>query len=137
MSSIDFELAAQRRMTEEFIRRDPTAIVLTPRVPQITPGGGREWIDGTPRPAQTFKLIPQSSFDGVSVGTATGVAAGSNAQGRKYEYVLLGTFDAVAEIKDWFQAPDGQRYEIVGKMPYNGYETKFGLVSYGSNPKEG
>lgn len=56
------ELEQQRRITAAFIRKDPTVIVLTPYALEITPGGGRSMVAGTPRAEQTFKLIPMT-FD--------------------------------------------------------------------------
>lgn len=120
----------QRNLTREYINRDPTVVVLTSRSEQARPGGGKEWVDGAVRAPQTFKLISQNTAVSQGSGSASG-------QPRKYDYVMLGLYDAAVELKDWFQASDGQRYEVVGKMPHNGYEVRVFIASYGPNPMEG
>lgn len=124
-------LDSLRRQTHWFIENDPTPIALIPVEKVEAPGGGWNMQELPPRPTQNFKLIYQTGSDGV-VQTADG-------QNRRYEFILLGEWDAVINIGDVFTEPehDGQRWVVSGLLPYNGYETKAGIVSYGRNPQHG
>ena len=109
---------AQRAITTAFIQDDPTAIVLTPQVVTVTPGGGRAMVPGTPRASQTFKLIPMT-FDQRPTVTAGGVE-------RIIDYTLLGEWDSVGEVWDKFDLGDETEYYLVVAIaPGHGYEKKY------------
>ena len=108
----------QRSLTEAFIRDDPTSIILTPQVVAVTPGGGRSMVPGTPRAAQTFKVIPMT-FDQRPTVTKGGVE-------RIIDYTLLGTWDSVGDVWDKFTLSDPNEYFlIVAIAPGHGYERKY------------
>lgn len=108
----------QRSLTEAFIRDDPTSIILTPQVVAVTPGGGRSMVPGTPRAAQTFKVIPMT-FDQRPTVTTGGVE-------RIIDYTLLGTWDSVGDVWDKFTLSDPNEYFlIVAIAPGHGYERKY------------
>lgn len=124
-------LAELRRQTHWFIENDPTPISLVPVAKQAAPGGGWNVSPLAPRSTQRFKLIPQSTADGV-VQTADGTS-------RRFDYILLGEWNAIVAIGDMFTEPEhsGQKWVVQGLLPYNGYEIKAGIVSYGKNPQHG
>ena len=110
--------AAQRAITTAFIADDPTSIVLTPQEVTTTAGGGRSMVAGTPRAAQTFKLIPMT-FDQRPTVTAGGVE-------RVIDYTLLGEWDSVGEVWDKFDLGDTNEYFLVVAIaPGHGYEKKY------------
>lgn len=112
------EVERQRQMTRAFINADPTVITLTPYVETITAGGGRRLEPGTPRPDQTFKLIPMT-FDQRPTVTAGGVE-------RIIDYTLLGEWDAEGAVWDRFTLEDpNEYYLVVAITDGHGYERKF------------
>lgn len=121
-----------RRQTHWFIMNDPTYIDLVP-VERITaPGGAWNSSDLPPRPSQAFKMIYQSGF-------VDGVVPTTDGQNRRYDFILVGEWDATVGVGDHFfdSSPDIQHWIITGLQPYNGYEIKAGVVSYGRNPQNG
>ena len=111
-------LAAQRRVTRDFIRDDPTEVVLTPYTETITDGGGRAFAPGSPRAPQTFKLIPMT-FDQRPTVTAGGVE-------RIIDYTLLGTWDCEGDVWDRFTLDNPNEYFlIVAITNEHGYSRKF------------
>lgn len=119
----DFEMTALRRGTDYFIQSDPERIVLIPRVQQQTATGGYEWVDGDPRPEQVFKLIEQVSTGDMSRGEG-------GVKDRVATFTLLGQWDAIVKPYDHWER-DGQRLEVTYMMPYNGYEVRALVDSYG------
>lgn len=110
------ELDIQRRMTREFIASAPTEIVLIPTVSTVLPSGGKSSVDGTPRAAQNFKLIPMT-FDQRPTITVDGVD-------RVISYTLLGEYDAAMAVWDHWTGDDGSVYTIVAFAPGHEYEKK-------------
>lgn len=121
-----------RRQTHWFIENDPTDIVLIPTERVRAPGGGFNMQQLDPRPSQRFKLIFQS-------GIVDGVVEAADGINRRYDFVLLGEWDATVHIGDQFTEPayGDQKWVVQGLQPYNGYEVKAGVVSYGRNPQHG
>jgi hypothetical protein len=108
----------QRSLTSAFIADDPTSIILTPQQVTTTAGGGRTMVPGTPRAAQTFKLIPMT-FDQRPTVTAGGVE-------RIIDYTLLGEWDSVGAVWDKFDLGDPNEYFLVVAIaPGHGYERKY------------
>lgn len=120
-----------RRQTHWFIENDPTPISLIPVEKVAASGGGWNISELDPRPSQRFKLIFQSGSDGV-VQATDGV-------NRRYDFILLGEWDAIVDIGDMFVEPayGNQKWIVQGLQPYNGYQIKAGIVSYGKNPQHG
>lgn len=132
--SINLELGLQQKMqrdlTRWFISTDPTSITLTPRQWVEKPGGGFDFVDVAPRPEQTFKIIQQG-------GHFNGITDSGDGFERQYEFILLGEWDCEMDIGDWWKDPNGQHWEVSGFIPYNGYERKAGIYSFGSYPRHG
>lgn len=112
------EIEAARRITKAFIDASPTVISLVPQQETITAGGGRKLEAGTPRPEQTFKLIPMT-FDQRPTVTLGGVE-------RIISYTLLGEWDSQAGIWDTFTLVDqpNEYYLVVAIADGYGYEKK-------------
>ena len=121
-----------RRQTHWFIENDPTDIVLIPTGKVSAPGGGWNIATLPPRPNQRFKVIYQG-------GAADGILNTTDGQVRKFDFILLGEWDASMEIGDTFTeaAHGNQKWVVNGLQPYNGYEIKAGVVSYGGDPQHG
>lgn len=127
MSAQVFEIAVNRKLTKWFISTDPTDLVLVPRTKQSRPGGSHRFIDGTPRPSQTVKMIYPGG-DGMVV-TAEGKT-------RRFDFIIVANHDATIQIGDhWSEG--NQHYVIEYLFPYNGYEVKCGGVTHGSLPDHG
>lgn len=122
-----------RRQTHWFIAQSPTDIILVPTQKIAAPGGGWNLTDLPPRPTQTFKLIWQMGF-------VDGVVPAQDGQNRRYDYVILGEWDATLKDGDYFTtgADDTfQKWVVTGLQPWNGYEVKAGILSYGKAPQRG
>lgn len=126
MISDDITMQTLRASTNWFIATDSVTIALTPRVRTPKPGGAADWIDGPVRVPQKFMLIAEPAFGGI-------VESGDGRQ-RQYNYVLVGEWDAAIEPGDWWVDSSGQHWEVIGMIPYNGYETKAGVHSIGKHP---
>jgi hypothetical protein len=119
------EIAVKRRNTNAFIGANRLSVVLIPRVPVQT-GSGTRWADQTPRSPQVVRLIDQSSAGGPNPGTV----AGADGKQRKVEFQMIGNWDAVFGLYDyWMDA--GTRLEVAELLPYNGYERRAQVVRYG------
>lgn len=121
-----------RGITRAFIMNDPTLITLIPTVKVRKPGGGFDKNTLAPRPAQYFKVIPQS-------GSADGIVDTSDGKERRYNFVLVGEWDATVQIGDFWIDPDRDDFfwSVQGFQPYNGYEVKFGVIGFGGDPGNG
>lgn len=126
------DLVTNRELTHWFIVQDPSPISLIPVEKTRQPGGGFKTDALPPRPEQIMKLIYQG-------GSADGIVATADGQSRRYDFILLGEWDATIHIGDFWEDPtrDGQFWVVNGLQPYNGYEVKAGVSSYGWNPDGG
>jgi hypothetical protein len=120
------EIAIHRKNTKRFIDADSTKITLVPNSEQFV-DGTKKFIQGTPRPEQTLKIIWQ--------GDTGMVRQIDNAQSgvRRFDFILLGEYDAVIEVGDFWRVGT-QEYRIEYVYPYNDYEVKAGGVSHGHKP---
>jgi hypothetical protein len=109
-------LEAQRAVTEAFIADDPTTAVLIPVTRVKTTTGGFLEQDGTPRPAQTFKLS-ELNFGAAPVVTVAGVE-------RVVNYHLIGPYDMEIDTGDYWLDADGNRFDVVGFSEGHGYMRK-------------
>lgn len=119
-------LRVQRRNTEEFIKADPIVISLVPRSKTKTAGGGKKMVEGEPKTAQMFRLIPTSDVQ-PSVQTPDGIQLTPT-------FVLLGKFDADMARWDTFEL-NGHKYQIVSTVRpehsvENRYESKADVARY-------
>lgn len=72
-------------------------ITLTPIIAIEKPSGGKDYGDGTPRPAQTFVLFNTKGFDGrENSQTDRGVS-------RKFQFRLVGAADAAIAVGDHWE----------------------------------
>lgn len=123
MTALQTELAINQSNTLAFIAQDPTTITLIPRL-DVWVAGSKKKTDQTPRDPQTFKVIWAPT---------TGIVQTIDGTSRRFDFVLVGAFDAVVAIGDhWLQTIQDNEIDYV--FPYNGYEVKCGGSSYGSKP---
>lgn len=92
---------------------------------EVWSGGTKTYGSGTPRQSQDFKVIWSGSQDGIVVA--------SEGTTRRFDFVLVGRYDAEVEIGDFWKV-DNQHFQIEWVAPDNGYEVKAGGSSYGSKP---
>jgi hypothetical protein len=130
------EISVNRELTRVFIESMPTQIELVPYVRTRKPSGGMAMIAGTPRPMQTFRLIPMSHTELPRLSSSAAQAADDGVQ-RRYEYTLLGMWDAELAVNDRWETPEGQVLVIEALVSNNGYERKGLINSYGGNPEHG
>lgn len=97
---------AQRAATLAFIRDDPTTASLIPVTRVKTLSGGFAEQEGTPRPAQTFKLS-LLAFDTLPTITVAGVE-------RVISYHLIGPHDMQIAVGDYWVDGQGTRWDVVG-----------------------
>jgi hypothetical protein len=114
------ELDTNKKNTVAFIEANPIELSLTPSGWIETESGGRVRSDLPPRPAQVFRLVDQST---AFFGNSPGLVTTSDGQQRKATHQLLGAYDAVMAVDDWWVL-DGVRYEITEVLTFNGYERR-------------
>lgn len=124
------ELRLNRFLTDQFIAMDPTPIILMRRGKVDNGAGGWRWGAPAPVTSQAFKLIPQ----GGSVNGKTETADGTE---RKYDFVMLGSWNADVEIGDYWVDADGSHWTVEGFIPHNEYETRAGVRCTGKKPSDG
>lgn len=124
------ELRMQRKNTLAFIEASPVDIALTPQAEQRTPSGAVSLVDGSLRPVQRFRLIPMSHTERPHNATS-GAAGTAGGVQRKYDMTLLGTWDSEMQENDYWYDDNGQKYVVDAVIPYNGYERKGLVMSYG------
>lgn len=87
-----------RAAVTELLQLRGQSIVLTPVGAAVTkPGGGNDYVAGTPRTAQTFALFKTSNFDGRED------AQTDQGQSRKFDYKLIGQWNAMVQVGDTWQ----------------------------------
>lgn len=109
-------LTVQRRMTAAFIADDPTTTALIPVTRTLLANGGYSYVDGAPRPAQTFKLS-LLAFDQRPTLTVAGVE-------RLMDFHLIGPHNMAIEVGDHWTADDGTKYEVAALTEGWNYMTK-------------
>ncbi len=116
-----------RELTHWFILQDPSYVVLTPREQVDSGNGSFGWADLPPRPQQMVKLI-------FTAGNSDGAVESSDGIERKYDFVLVGEWNATVKLGDYWRDPETeQKYVVTGLSPYNGYEIKANVTSYGKD----
>ncbi|HPE52949.1 MAG TPA: hypothetical protein PK852_02420 [Mesotoga prima] len=119
------ELTIHRKGTLKFIAADPTVITLTPVYEDFV-NGTKTLIQLSERDPQTFKVIWSGSIEGL---VSTG-----DTNTHRFDFVLVGPYDAEVAIGDYWVTDDGQKNVIEWLAPSNGYEVKAGGVSHGRVP---
>ena len=118
------ELDAQRKITHAFIMSKPLELIITPRTRTVTDAGGWTYVATADRDAQNFLLIetmrqelatPTSSLDGVE---------------RKYDFMLLGEYDAIIAVGDTFTY-DGDTHEVIETLFDLQYEVRAKVTRHG------
>lgn len=125
------ELLVQRKITHAFIRAEPVDLGLSRRAETRTPGGGVDRNFVRQLPTQTFKIIMISPAGGSIEQRA------EDGTERRTDFVLLGEWNADVAIGDYWDDSTGQRWEIQSLIPYNGYEVRANVASYGRRPLGG
>lgn len=127
---LDDMLTEQRAITFWFIETDPTDIVLIPQVRTKQPSGGHKLAQLPPRPSQRVKMIyPAGQSDGAVV-TLDG-------QERRYDFIIVANWNATVKKDDFWEDSQNQFWIVTGVSPYNGYEVKALVNSYGEAPQNG
>jgi hypothetical protein len=124
------ETVMQRNLTHWFIMSDPMEIALTPYAELRTGSGGVALQAQPPRETQTFRLIPFSAFESPVRSPDQGVQ-------RKYDFTLLGEWNAIMDVNDRWTDEVGQTWVIDNLVSANGYERKGLVISYGKQPRHG
>jgi hypothetical protein len=119
------ELLVNRAGTKAFIDADPVTVTLTPRIASRAPTGGVTQTDGAPRAPQVFKLIMQSPA-GSSIEQRT-----EDGTERQVDFVLLGEWNAVIAVGDWWEDGLGNRWEVRALIPTNNYESRAVVEAHG------
>ena len=117
------ELAVQRLNTNAFIAANPSMVTLIPRIRHRS-GSGTRWEEKDPRPLQVGRLI-----DGGGAGNPP--ERGEDALQRKDVFQLLLPWDGEVELNDFWVGADGERYEVSGILPSNGYELRAAVIRFG------
>lgn len=119
----EYEIEAQRTLTDYFISMDPDSVVLQPFTRESNGSGGYVRTPGEPRSAQDMRMIPltevtseRHTLDGKVVTP---------------EWMLMGRYDAVVERGDQFEL-NGDLYEVVHVQEKKDYQTKAETVYLGS-----
>jgi hypothetical protein len=120
------ELRVNRRNTAWFIEARPIVIALIPQQRTKTASGGFLYLPLPPRVEQTFRLIEQAS----AYGNNPGLLQASDGKQRRVQFQLLGTWDSVMEVHDYW-VMDGLRYEVAELLPFNNYERRGQVIQYG------
>ena len=124
----DTRLAYERLTTDAFIQDDPSSIVLKRQTKVAKPGGGHDFpkVDLAP---QTFRYVNQGTGSGIGTGVGDGMA-------RSFEYIMVGRYDADVNLHDtWVE--NGIQYEVDSIIPNNGYETRFHVTGFATEPEHG
>lgn len=123
---LSMENRINRLNTSEFIAADPVYVALRTRGSTRTASGAFDRQMGAQRPQQRFKLIMQSPAGGSIEATADdGIT-------RRVDYVLLGEWDCVFEVGDYWDDNANRRYEITAIIAENPYERRAVVVGYGN-----
>lgn len=126
------ELQANKEMTHWFIQSDPTVVSLVPRERVKQPSGGFKWAEMPPRAPQSVKMIPQG-------GSLGGIVTAEDGVNRRYDFVMLGEWNAIIKLNDIFRDPIQADvfWEVTGMEPFNGYEVKARVSAYGKELPDG
>jgi hypothetical protein len=127
------EIEQNRSLTSLFIAMDPTDVVLIPRSTVRTPAGGTRTVDDDPRDIQRVKLI----YGGNTGAGRAGIIDTGDGRERQFSYIMVMEWNAEVSPGDHFTDPKGQMWEVEEVMPYNGYEIKATMRSYGKDPQYG
>lgn len=128
---------ALRKGTNLAIKIDSHPIVLTPHQRTRKQGGAYDWEPQPPRPVQQLAVEPVGATLSGITGTGGGVQATDGATMHKWDYELVGPYDAQMEIGDTWTDDTGTIYRIVAIKPTNSYERRGVVSAIGKAPSYG
>lgn len=126
---IDTRLAYLRYTTKMYIRDDPTSIILGRTVKVAMPGGGHDY-PKVSLPAQIFRLVNQTNYDGLER------SFNDDGEARKFIYTMLGEWNADVQINDVWEV-SGVQYSVEGMLPNNEFETRATVTAFAKEPRHG
>jgi hypothetical protein len=121
------ERDAKRRGTKLFIDAHPLTLALIPSIRTKTASGGFVLSDGPPRVAEVMRLIEQAS----AYGNSPGLLPAQDGKQRRVRFQLLAEWFVTLAVGDHWLDETGTRLEVVELLPYNDYERRGQVVSYG------
>jgi hypothetical protein len=124
---VSIEQNVNRANTAAFIAARPSSIVLIPSVRTKTASGGTRSTDGTPRAAQTLRIVEQTT----NAGNTPGRLPAGDGHEKRVSWLLLGAWDALMDVGDRWTDAFGAGYQIEELLPFNGYERRARVVEYG------
>lgn len=124
----DVRLAYLRYTTKNYIKDNPTDVVLKRQVPTEASGGGHTF-PKVPIASQTFRFIDHDITSGIFYGSDDGIA-------RRFTYVMIGPYDADIDINDTWTVGEIS-YKIESLMPNNGWESRAYVTAYAKEPVMG
>lgn len=136
-SVADIRLAELQFITQAFINEQPSTITLLPSrgTSAQQPSGGHKYSPATARAPQTFRVSARGAGEGPVLAKTDG------GRSVKYEYDLIGAFNATIEVGDTWDdtAPDGSaiHYKVEFVHPFNGYEVSAYVTSWATEPQHG
>lgn len=125
---IDARLAYLRYTTKNYIKDDPTDVILNRQTPVEQSGGGHKFPKTSLLP-QTFRFIDQDITSGISYGSDDGIA-------RRFTYVMVGLHDADIDINDTWTVGEIS-YKVESLVPNNGWESRAYVTAFAKEPVHG
>lgn len=132
-SGLPQEVDYNRLLTEWFIEQDPTDVVLHRRTAVRTPTGATKYVPDHALDSQRVKFV----YGGNTGGGRAGIVRTGDGTERMFSYVMVMKYDADVQPSDFWVDGNGQWWEVEEVLPYNGYETKATVRSYGKDPQNG
>ncbi|QNJ59228.1 hypothetical protein SEA_MRMIYAGI_13 [Mycobacterium phage MrMiyagi] len=129
-------LPALRKATELSIRFDPRTIELVPNTKVQKPGGVYDYTSQTPRPPQTFNVLPIASTLGGRSGSIDRIAESNGLKGHSWYFYLVGRHDCEMAINDTWSEGETM-YRIISILPKNDYERRAVVEAFGKDPNYG
>jgi hypothetical protein len=124
----DVRLAYLRYTTKNYIKDNPTDVILSRQTPVEQTGGGHKFPKAAV-PVQTFRFIDHDITSGIFYGSDDGIA-------RRFTYVMIGPYDADIDINDTWTVGEIS-YKIESLMPNNGWESRAYVTAYTKEPVMG
>lgn len=127
----EIRLSELRWNTLQYINAKPTTITLTSTrgTAVAKPGGGHDYTTAE-RDPQTFRIVRQTTFDGIEH------SPNDEGMSRKFAYLIVGKFDAEVAVGDTWD--DGENHFHVDSVePYNGYEVRALVTGFETEPEYG
>lgn len=126
--------------TQFFINEDAghqvtVALVPTRKVAIAKAGGGHDFEPEAPKSPQTFRLVRQTTFDGIEL------SPNDDGMSRKFAYMIIAPATADIEIGDTWDEnmTDGtvNHYHVDSIEPASGYEIRASVTAFAKEPQHG